>query len=191
MEENKKILLAQKRKETELKLYAREYVKRRITFHWLDILTSIANKNIQYKIEYLCSVTKELYPYFVDAINEINHPLLSADLIRVDEITMMDSLFDQYPSVEALKYMMSLPVILSSNQDFNTIIHQDNNLKTFFDEPVYFLSPDWSPLIILNWKEVIEKGEEVFSNIPLAYIFTNANNSKILFKSIEDEWRTQ
>jgi hypothetical protein len=189
MVEKKKILLTNKLKQTALKLQVREYVKRKISYHWLDIFDSIKAAKIDYHIEYLCIVPEESHNYFIEAINDLKRPEFFTSLIKINEPNMMDNIFELYPSIDAFKYIMNLPQLSTSNTDFNTIIQQTNNLPKFEEEAVYFLSPDWSPLIRMNWKDIIEKGEDVFNHIPLPFLFTNPAHTKILFKSLEDEWR--
>jgi len=189
LEQTNKIRLAEKLKEAELKLYASDYVHRRISYHWLYIFKSIKAVGINCEIICLCSVSEEAYPYFVTSINKLNHPELTPGMISIDAPVMMDQLFEKYPSVDAFKYVMDLPVVSSANVEFHEIIQEINLLPDFSEEAVYFISPDWSPTLRLSWKDVAERGGEVFSNIPLAYIFTNASFSKIIFKSLEDEWR--
>jgi len=190
MEENKKILLNNKLEQIKLKLQAREYVHRKISYHWLEILDTIKAANIGYHVEYLCMVPEESYNYFMDAIHELKRPEFSSSLVRINESSMMDDIFDIYPSIDNFKYIMNLPILASPNTDFDTIIKQTNQLPDFGEDPVYFLSPDWSPLIRINWKDVIDKGAEVFNHIPLPFLFTNSTYSKILFKSLKDEWRS-
>jgi len=36
---------------------------------------------------------------------------------------------------------------------------------------------------------VVNKGPLVFNTIPVSFLFINQSMTKILFKSIEDEWR--
>lgn len=189
MEQTNKNKLAEKLKETEFKLYANEYVYKKISYHWLDILNSIKCAGIKCEIISLCSVSKEQYPYFAAAIDKLNRSDLTRELITIDDHSKMDKMFEKYPSIDSFKYVMDLPLLSSRGLEFNEIITDSKQLPEFDEEPVYFISPDWSPTIRLSWKEVIEKGDEAFSNIPLAYVFSNSTFSKILFKSIENEWR--
>lgn len=189
MDQSKKNILNAKIHQNQLKLHAREFVKRKITYHWLEIFDAIKAANIEHSIEYLCNVNSESYNYFIDAIKELNRSEFSNDLIKINEPSMMDNLFDKYPSIDSFKYIMNLPVIASSKYDFNSLIKESNQLPNFYGDTVYFLSPDWSPLIRLNWKDVVDKGGDIFNQIPVTFIFTNSKHTKILFKSLEDEFR--
>ena len=189
MEENKRIQLSNKLHQIQLKLQAREFVKSKISYHWLEIFDEIKAAKIECHIDYLCIVSDESYTYFIDAIKELKRPEFSTSLVRTNEAGMMDRIFEIYPTIDSFKYIMNLPVLSSCESDFNSIIQLSNQLPYFDGEPVYFLSPDWSPLIRLNWKDVMEKGGDVFNGIPLPYIFINSSLTKILFKSLEDEWR--
>ena len=189
MEQSQKNVLNAKINQTRLKLQAREFVKRKITYHWIEIFEAIKAAKIGYQIEYLCIVNQESFNYYIDAIKELNRPEFSSELVKVNVTGMMDNLFDKYPSIDAFKYIMNLPLVLSSKYDFNIVIKESFQLENFYEEPVYFVSPDWSPLIRLNWNDIVEKGNDIFNHIPATYIFTNASFTKILFKSLEDEFR--
>ena len=188
MNNEQKYLLDEKRKELQMKLNARDFVNRKIIYHWKDIFENIKIQGVKYKIESLCVVSSEMHPYILTAIDEMAYPEFSHDLIRVGNGTKMDAIFDKYPSMQPLKYIPDLPVLAVSDQ-LNLVFNEASQLLKWSNEDVYFFSPDWWPVLQLNWKDVLEHGSDLFSNIPLPFIFTDMSGNKILYKSIEDEWR--
>ncbi len=186
--DSNKLLLKKKLVELNLKLQAKDFVKDRISYHWIPILDSIISQGIFYEIVSLCNVTQESYLALFRAIEDLKHPALCSSLIQLSDKNMIDDFYIKFPSLDKLKYVMNLPKINSPNQEFHEIISQKEGLPNFEQEQVFFLSPDWSPVIKLNWKDIIEKGELIFNDIPLSYMFSNLSFSKILFKSLEDDW---
>ena len=188
MENHNKILLSNKLKTLSIKLQAQDFVKNRISFHWLKILDSIISSGMRYEILNLCNVTEEAYPSIVKAIEDLGHPALSSSLVHLGGKDIIDDFYTKYPSIDQFKYVVNFPKINLPNQEFHEIINQKEKLPDFKTNPVFFLSPDWSPLIKLDWNDIIEKGKLVFSDIPLSFIFSDSSFSNILFKSLEDDW---
>ena len=181
-------MLSEKRKQLQLKLTAQDLVKRNIVYHWMEIFENIKQSGISYQIEYLCIVNEELHPYVLNEVNELKHPEFNQSLVRKGDEIEMDTFFRKYPSIEPLKYIPDLPV-LSNSDNLKLVFEQADELLDFKNEPVYFLSPDWWPVLQLNWQDVLKYGQAIFSDIPLPFLFTDKSLQKILFKSIEDEWR--
>ena len=188
MNNEKKDILSEKRKQLQLKLTAQELVKRNVVYHWIEIFEAIKQSGVNYQIEYLCIVNEEIHPYVLQAVEELKRDEFNQSLVRIGDETEMDTFFRKYPSIEPLKYIPDLPV-LSNSDNLKLVFEQADKLLDFKNEPVYFLSPDWWPVLQLNWEDVLKNGDEIFADIPLSLLFTDKFFKKILFKSIEDEWR--
>jgi hypothetical protein len=184
----KKNILSEKRRQLQLKLNAQELVERKIVYHWLEVFEAIKQSGINYQIEYLCIVSEEIHPYVLQAVEDLNNPEFNEGLVRKDSETEMDAFFRKYPSIEPLKYIPDLPVLTDSD-NLNFVFEQANEQIGFGNESVYFLSPDWWPVLKLNWQDIKQQGAEIFANTPLPFLFTDKSHQKILFKSLEDEWR--
>lgn len=168
---------------------ASHFVERKIRFHWLEVAERIEDVGLSYSINELCVVREELAPFIQDSVQRFNHPLINESMVRVGMSTMMDVVFDLFPSTELLKYNMDIPLLPVQTEDLSVLFQKADQLIGFETEPVFFLSPDWSPVLVLNWAEVVNKGPLVFNDIPVSFLFINQSMTKTLFKSIEDEWR--
>lgn len=188
MDKDKQDALSAKRKQLQLNLTARELVKRKIGYHWMEIFEAIKEAGINYQIEYLCVVPEELHPYILKSIEDLKLAEFNEVLVKTGEQSMMDLIFEKYPSTEPLKYIPELSMI-STSDNLKLVFEQADNLLNIRDEFVYFFSPDWWPVLKLNWHDVLIKGSEIFADIPLPFLFTDMSHQKILFKSLEDEWR--
>ena len=178
----------EKQKQLQLKLEAKKFVHRRIVYHWLSVLESLDTLRIEYDIESLCYVSEEAYPFYVDEIRALKHGLIDTDKILIGEEKRMNEFFTRYPSRDVLKYVMNIP-LLSGNSDLTDLFHRANQLLSFKEEYVFLISPDWSPVLRIHWKKMMEIGVFDFCETPCTLIFTDSRYQKILFKSIEDEWR--
>ncbi len=178
----------EKQKQLQLKLEAKEFVHRRIVYHWLSVLESLDTSKIEYEIESICYVSEEAYPFYVDEIRALKHPLVNTNKIHIGEEKRMNEIFTRYPSTAALKYVMDIP-ILPGNDDLKDLFHRANHLLSFNDDFVFLISPDWSPVLRIHWKQMLEIEKFDFCETPCTLIFTDNQHQKILFKSIEDEWR--
>ena len=188
MNNDKKNVLAEKRRQLQLKLTARDLVKTKILYHWMEIFENIKKCGISYQIEYLCIVNEELHPYILNEVNELKHPGFNQSMVRRGDESEMDTFFRKYPSIEPLKYIPDLPV-LSNSDNLKLVFDEADKLLDFRNEMIYFLSPDWLPVLKLNWQDIKKLGHEIFADIPLPFLFTDKSHKNILFKSLEDEWR--
>lgn len=188
MNNEKKNILSEKRKQLQLKLSAQELVKRNIVYHWLDVFEAIKQSGINYQIEYLCVVPEDLHPYIAQAVEDLKHPELKKELVKMRVESIMDLIFEKYPGTQPLKYIPDLPV-LSNSDNIKLIFEQADKRIDFGNESVYFFSPDWWPVLKLNWQDIKKNAAELFADIPLPFLFTDKSLQKILFKSLEDEWR--
>jgi len=166
---DKKNVLAEKRRQLQLKLTAQELVKRNIIYHWLDIFETIKQSGINYQIEYICMVPEDLHPYIVQTIEDLKHPELKKELVKTGVENMMDLIFEKYPGTQPLKYIPDLP-LLSNSDNLKLVFDEADKLIDFENEPVYFLSPDWLPVLKLNWQDIKKLGHEIFADIPLRQV---------------------
>jgi hypothetical protein len=154
----------------------------------LEVFERIEQAGVTYSFKELCVVREELAPFVQDVVRQINHPFIHPSLVQVGLSTMMDNVFDRFPSTGLLKYTMDIPLLPVQTEDLSLIFEKADQLVRFENEPVFFLSPDWSPVMELCWRDVVNCGPSVFSDIPVSFLFINESMTKILFKSIEDEW---
>lgn len=189
MLESEKDLLTLKRRQLQLTLQANSYVKMGIAFHWLDYLKTIRQLGIFYKIEYLCFGTEEERPYLQKAILKLEDSFVSPELVTSSDNGLRERILELYPSVSEFKYIMDLPLLDENNTDVEAVLHKAGQLFHCKSEPVYFFSTDASPVIQINWEDLLANGNKIFNDGILSLVFTDLSNKWIIFRSIEHEWR--
>lgn len=189
MKENQKTTLELKRKHVQLKLQARQFIYRGVEFYWLDYFNTIKKLGLQFEIEYLCTVTQEEESYYKEAVEKINNPDLNPTFVKVISESLHDKMFSTFPSISAFKYVMNLPMLHCCESDSKKMLLAAQEILQIKDEEIYFLSTDCSPLLKLRWSELIMYSNEIFNDGLMSFVFTDINNTWIIFKSIENEWR--
>ena len=189
MKESEKTLLLLKRKQLQLKLQATGYVKMGITFHWLDYFRTIKQLGIFYQIDYLCYGTEEEKPYLQKAIVALKEPFLLPEMVTNTNDGTRERILELYPSVSDFKYIMNLPLLDEHNTDVEAMLGKAGLLLQCSNGPVYFFSPDASPVMQLNWEDLLANGNKIFNDGILSLVFTDLSGKWIIFRSIEHEWR--
>ncbi len=190
MNDAQKIQLASKRLRLQMKLQARRHIQLGIQFHWLGYFHTIKQLGMQYQIESLCHVTPAEQPFYIEAIKELNNPDLNPEMITTTGEGILDKVLKNHPSISAFKYVMDLPLLETWNTNAGDMLVKAQELLQFDDGPVYFLSDDCSPVLQLQWSELIKHAHEVFDDSCISLIFTDRDYSWIIFRSIENEWRS-
>ena len=189
MNEEQKLFLEQKRKQLQFQLEVNAAVYREIEFHWLDYFNSINKLQLPYSIEYLCAVTENEKPFYDKAIQNLQNPFLTEELVTINNQSLHDKFFAAFPSTSLFKYVIDLTVLNSSNENAQEILLAAQKQLNFNDKEVYFFSTDCLPLLKLQWKDLLKHGNEIFNHANTSLVFTNISNSWIIFRSIENEWR--
>ncbi len=189
MNETQKIELATKRLRLQMQLQARSNIQRGIQFHWLNYFNAIKQLGMQYHIESLCHVTAAEQPFYIQAIKALNNPELNSDMITTSGEDILDKVLKDHPSTSAFKYVMDLSLLATWNTNAGDMLRKAQELLQFDDGPVYFLSNDCSPVLQLQWSELIKHANEIFDDSCISLIFTDKDYSWIIFRSIEYEWR--
>ena len=189
MNPEQKSALEQKRKHLQMQLQAREYIKNGIQFHWLDYYNTIKALHLQCTIEWLCAATPEEQPYFAAAINALQHPDLKPEMVLITEESLLDKICNDFPTTSHFKYVMDLPLLKEYERNTIEALLMAQAQLQIKEGPVYFLSTDCCPLLMLNWAELLEHGNEIFDHAFTSLIFTDLNYKWIIFRSIENEWR--
>ena len=189
MTESQKVLLVLKRRQLQLKLQATVQVKMGIVFHWLDYFHTIQQLGIFYQIDYLCYGTEEEKPYLQKAILALREPFLLPKMVTNNRDGTRESILDLYPSVSDFKYIMDLPLLHENNTDVEAMLGKASQLLNCKSEKVYFFSPDASPVIQLNWQDLLTNGNKIFNDGIHSLVFTDLSNKWVIFRSIEHEWR--
>ena len=189
MTESQKDLLVLKRRQLQLKLQATVQVKMGIVFHWLDYFHTIQQLGIFYQIDYLCYGTEEEKPYLQKAILALREPFLLPKMVTNNRDGTRERILDLYPSVSDFKYIMDLPLLDENNTDVEAMLGKASKLLNCKSEKVYFFSSDASPVIQLNWQDLLTNGNKIFNDGIHSLVFTDLSNKWVIFRSIEHEWR--
>lgn len=189
MTELQKDLLVLKRRQLQLKLQATEQVKMGIVFHWLDYFHTIQQLGIFYQIDYLCYGTEEEKPYLQKAILALKEPFLLPKMVTNTRDGTRERILELYPSVSDFKYIMDLPLLDENNTDVEAMLGKASQLLNCKSEKVYFFSSDASPVIQLNWQDLLTNGNKIFNDGIHSLVFTDLSNKWVIFRSIEHEWR--
>ena len=189
MTQSQKDLLVSKRRQLQLKLQATVQVKMGIVFHWLDYFHTIQQLGIFYQIDYLCYGTEEEKPYLQKAILALREPFLLPEMVINNRDGTRERILDLYPSVSDFKYIMDLPLLDENNTDVEAMLGKASQLLNCKSEKVYFFSPDASPVIQLNWQDLLTNGNKIFNDGIHSLVFTDLSNKWVIFRSIEHQWR--
>lgn len=189
MNENQKELLAEKKKHLQIQLQAKEYIRRGITYHWLNYFSEIQNLGMEYHIEFLCMVTAEEQPYYTEALKDLKNPELKPEMVQVIAENPVDRILKKYPSTSHFKYVINLPLLSECDSDVSKMLRAAQDTLRIEAGPVFFFSSDCSPLLVLQWPELVEHANQIFDDNHISLIFTDPNTNWVIFRSIEEEWR--
>lgn len=189
MNKNQRQSLADKRSRLQKKIQVQKYVRQGIEFHWLEYYNTIKKLGLSCHIEFLCTCTADEQPYFEEAISDLNHPDLKPGMLQITNESLVDRIFKKYPSTSPFKYVMDLPVLSETETDVSKMLKEAQHRLGFKDDQIYFFSSDCSPLILLQWNQLVEQANRIFDDSNISLIFTDPGTNWIVFRSIEEEWR--
>ena len=183
------ITLIAKRRQLHLKLEAQAVIYNSILFHWLGYFQTIKRLGLFHKIEYLCTATLEALPYYTAALAGVNGLHQSAGQVLTNDEGRREQILAAYPSASPFKYVMNLPLLDECNQDVAAMLKKAQLSLQINNGPIYFFSPECSPVLQLKWDEILQHGNEIFDDSCISLVFISEDHSWIIFRSIENEWR--
>ena len=140
-------------------------------------------------IEWPFTATPEEQPYFLAAIKALQHPEPKPEMVVVTEDSLHNKIYKDFPSTSHFKHVMDLPLLKTWETNASKELLNARKILQIIDGPVYFMSTDCSPVIELQWKELIQYADTIFDDSRISLIFTDPGYNWVIFHSIEYEWR--
>lgn len=192
MNEDKRGELVKRKRNLLLKLQIDERIESTIK-DYLYLFDFLNDNNVFYEIEYLTCVNEEKRPLFLEALT---YPPLSNYKFQENIVKLSDSHYVHekvqhlFPSSLKLRY---LPVLENYEKNFSL---RSSGFENAFNslgiqnETVYFFICNYTPVIKLQLKDIINYKAEFFdvNHLPNDVCIVPLDYRWLIFGSIEDDW---
>ncbi|MDN3725096.1 hypothetical protein QRD02_11935 [Aequorivita sp. SDUM287046] len=171
----------------QMRLEAEDFLKTQV-LPFNEILETLQRANIEYTMVDLVGIKEEWAPHLKDALSKIpDHPYTMAwgESMAFNQLPV---LFDQYPSINPLRYVPPLKPIGSIESASDALTKAITRLG-LRDEDVYLHYLNFAPLLKLKMADLAEKASEELFNLWYGDVVIFPEDlSWLVSHSLEEEW---
>ena len=190
MDAGKQEILEQKKKQLQLKLGVRNFIKMFLT-EWLPVYQTLTEKNIPFNMQYLACVTAEEIPFWETELNEGDLKPFGFDTsqLLISETCPVRRQIDQvYPSVNPLRYVPDFDDSAIYGESWlNHLLRAQADTGIANDTPVYFLYMRFAPVLQLTFGDVMALHDDPIWQTECMVICAT-DMSSIICRTLEDSW---